>query len=309
MKRNLALALLLTIVFASCGTSLYLEGPGETKKEIGAVAPVPNEAKLVEIGEEMQKKIASFNYLTDIEGKINILNKEQREYNVTQASDTGEPEILKNNSEKDGTIEILYSAGSVAILNLAIDRITNFQVSELYLPPKATQSDMQSEREMDRTIAERVAMAFFTYMGKNLENYKIVSINTGMDGQSKVVFSEILKDKGVPSPNRLVLDIDFWGFVVGFDNGIGPDVTIGTRPAVNEEDAIKTAKTYLGMKKDREFINSPKRVVYRKESVENGKLYALDRLVWFFDLIPEKFEGRAALMVDATIPGKVVGEQ
>ncbi|NLI40789.1 MAG: hypothetical protein GX421_06385 [Caldisericales bacterium] len=309
MKRNLALVLLSTIVFVSCGAPSYLEGPDEARNEIGKIIPVPDGAKLVEMGEEMQKNIASFNYLFDIEDKINILDGKQREYSVAQSAETGEPEILNDNSKKDGTVEILYSAGSIAKINLATGKITSFQLSELYRPPKATQNEMQSERAINKTIAEKVARAFFKHTGKDVQKYAVSSFNLSMDGQSRIVLSEVLEDRGVSSPNRLVLDIDFWGFVVGFDDGVGPDVTIGTRPAISEDDAVKTAKAYLGIKKGREFINAPRRVVYRKDSVENGKLYVLDRLVWFFDLIPEKLEGRAALIIDAITPNKVIGEQ
>ncbi len=298
MKKTAFVALLLCLALASCGV-MYLEGPDTNRYEIGDVMTQPDQARLRELGEQMQQMMVEFNFKVEMEGRINVLDQAQRDYNVNAARDTGTPEIKKVLGIYPGQVFVNYTKGSLGKLDLIKDRFAQFKLSGTYSPPMPTPYDMDNNRELTFAIVERVGKAFFKRLGIEADNFEAATPRS-MAPPVTLFFFEDIADKSIQSPNRLKVVIDFWGMVVEFERDDGPAPKIATRPDISMEQAKEIARKNIGMNEGQKFVNDPLLAVRRTRAIESGKLFFDDSLVWFFDISKEPLEkGFVSLSIDA----------
>lgn len=290
--------LLFCAVLASCGVS-YMEGPLSAEYEIGKMSSVPESLILREMGEKMQSELVHFNYTVDFDGKINILNQEERDYSVNQADETGTPTVQKDDTAKIFESSVIYERGSVGTINLVTMNFTKFSISPVLNPPKAVYEDIRANRPITLDIADRAARMWFERIGVDLTGYKLREKDAKNDSYVSLTYLQELPDSSIQSPNNLKAIVDFWGMVLTFEINIGPTPTIGTKPAISEEMAYEKAVANIGFPNDYKPKIDFKRAIKRTYEQKNGILYAKDRLIYFADLTKEQVSSRAFVELDA----------
>jgi hypothetical protein len=276
-----------------------MEGPLSKEYEIGKIGSVPEGLFLREIGEKMQSELVHFNYTVDFEGKINILNQEERDYSVSQADETGSPSMQKDDSAKIFESSMAYDRGSVGTINLVTMKFTKFSISPVLNPPKAEYGDIEANRPITLDIADRAARMWFDRIGVDLTGYKLKEKDAKNGSYVYLTYMQELPDSSIQSPNNVKAIVDFWGMVLTFEINIGPTPAIGTKPVISEEMAYEKTVAHIGFPTDYKPKIEFKRAIKRTYEQKNEILYAKDRLIYFADLTKEQVSSRAFIEVDA----------
>lgn len=296
--RKITSCILLCVILASCGVS-YMEGPLSAEYEIGRIGPVPDSLTLREMGEKMQSELAHFNYTVDFEGKINILNQEEREYSARQAQTIGTPSVQNNDAVKVFEVFVAYEDGSMGRIDLVSQKFTKFSISSLYNPPRAESADIQANRPVTLDIAERAARMWFDRIGIDLTGYKLKETEAKNEPYVFLTYIQELPDTSIQSPNIVKAIVDFWGMVVTFEVNVGPTPKIGTKPVISEEKAYENAVSSIGFPADYkpkfEFARAIKRTYEKRSDV----VFAKDKLIFFADLTKEQSSSKAFAEIDA----------
>lgn len=276
-----------------------MEGPLSAEYEMGKIGIIPEAIELRDIGEKMQTELVSFNYLTDFEGKINILNQEEREYSVSKASSVGAPSVQENNTANVFEKYITYGDGSIGRFDLISRKFTKFSISSVYNPPQAQLEDIESNRPITMDIADRAARKWLDKIGLDLTGYKLKETEAKNDAYVIVTYIQELPDSLVQSPNYARVIVDFWGMVVSFENNIGETPRIGTKPNIDEEKAYENVLAYASFPNNYQPKFKLARAIKRTYELRNNLLFAKDRLIYFADLSKELNPSRAFVEVDA----------
>lgn len=296
--RKIMSCLLFCAVLASCGIT-YMEGPLSAEYEIGKIGSVPESLILREMGEKMQSELAHFNYTVDFEGKINILNQEERDYSVSQAGEAGTPTVQKDDSARIFESNVAYERGSLGRIDLTTMKFTKFSISPVLNPPKAEPSDIQENRPITLDIADRAAKMWFERIGVDLAGYKLKETEAKNDSYVFLTYIQELPDSSIQSPNLAKAIVDFWGMVVTFEVNMGPTPKIGTKPVISEEKAYESTVASIGFPTDYKPKIEFKRAIKRTFEKRNDVLFAKDRLIYFADLTKEQGSSKAFVELDA----------
>lgn len=281
------------VLVCSCGNAgMYVEGPKENTGPIGILAQLPDQIALRDMGDNLQEYMLKFNFTADINGQLNPLDREQTDYILQDFATAGTPQVNPD-YVTPGKKEIVFSNGSIAILDMITSKFTSFELSPDVVPPKDIEFSGQ-RREMTEELAEKLARIWFDRYNFDLGGYKLNKIKTG--DSTSVVFTEKLDDPDVSSPNYVRAVINYWGMIEKFDIVAGPKPTIGTKPTLDENQINDKAKTLLALPADFNLNVIPHRVIKRIYREENGKLMFTDKLAWFIDATGYKIESRNQIL-------------
>ena len=295
------------ILVSACGESpVYLDGAETATYLLGEIQPLPSKPELRSIGEEMCKKILTFNYIDDIPEKINILNKELSEYNVLKGSDVGSAEILESRNVDDGMVFVHYPSDVNGIYNLVSGKWNSWIMPDYppFSPPPPTSGDIKALRPFTPEVAEIIAKKFLLKIGIMPDDFFVRVTFSETKVFADVFFIEKLADKKIDSPNWVKVKVNFWGMVKEFTKNLGSAPKITTKPTVDEKDAIKIAREELNIS-DKIKIPEPERVIKRVRYTEDNQVFLIDELGWFFDFLSVEAIKKGTLLISAHT-GKVM---
>lgn len=287
------LILVVVALVCSCGSAgSYIEGPKEFNGQIGMMPQMPDEETLRDMGDKLQEYLLKFNFTANIEGQLNPLDKEQTDFILQNNVTAGTPQINPD-YRAPGKAEIVFTNGSIALLDKVKSSFTSFELSPDNIPPIDLEYSGQ-RREMTEELAEKIARIWFDRFNFDLGNYKLNKITVG--NSTSVVFTEKLEDSDVSSPNYVRAVIGYWGMIEKFDIVVGPKPTIGTKPTLDQKQIIEKAKLLLALPAEFNLDVKPHRVIKRLYNEENGKLMYTDKLAWFIDATGYKIESRNQIL-------------
>lgn len=277
------LALVLSLV--GCKAVTYLEGEQTVQYELGVINPSPTNADLRRMGEDITKRILSFNYLVDIPGKINILNEEASKFNVEKGSDIGAPEVIETRDEGIGREFIHYPSDVNGVFDLVMQEWVSWMMPDYppYNPPSPTESDLKLHRQFTSKLAEDIAIEFSSRMGFRINNYLVKTKLSESRLSATVTFIEELADTEIDSPNWIKVKVNYWGMISEFTRNNGPRTAISTRPTLDADEAKETLKIIWNLPDDMK-LPEPKRVIRRDRYQLEDRIYLEDSLCWFFVL-------------------------